>query len=139
MRSKTVPATIDDGVLISPSLIPNAGMGLFAQRAFRKGEYITLYDGEVLTREEANKRPCHTHMAAREGTIVDGLKTPVRGKGGGSFANGTLFEKESNAIIVCQLASLFVKAKRNIKSGEEILVCYGRRGFLRAMPSTHLP
>ena len=129
-------ATINNGVLILPSLIPDAGMGLFAQRTFRKGEYITLYDGEVVTRDEANRRR-HTHMAAREGIIVDGLKTQIEGRGGGSFANGTRLEKESNASIVCQLANLIIKAKRDIESGEEIIVCYGRRGFWRAMPSTH--
>lgn len=95
--------TIGNGVNVLPSTIKNAGNGLFALRFFRKNEFITLYDGEHMTRKEAWARESLTHMASREGIIVDGLKVPVQGRGGGSFANGCVTRKQSNAEIVANL------------------------------------
>lgn len=127
-------ASIDDGVMTSASRIPGAGLGLYAERPFVRGEYVTLYEGELISRAEAEARPCRTHIAAREGVIVDGIKSPARGRGGGSFANGSRLEKEANASIVARLGLLYLRAKRRIEPGEEIIACYGRRGFELAMP-----
>ena len=122
-------STIDNGIVVKPSNIENAGMGLFAQRDFKRGEYITLYDGEIVTRKEAWTRQALTHMASREGIVVDGLKVPLVGRGGGSFANSALSSGCANAEIVANLGRLIVRAKKDIAFDDEILVFYGRRGF----------
>lgn len=44
------------GVYVAPSRIPKAGKGLFAARAFKKGETICIYDGELLTTAQYDKR-----------------------------------------------------------------------------------
>ena len=128
-------ATVGHGVEVALSTIPNAGRGLFASEAFGRGAYITLYDGETITRKEALKRRL-THMAGREGVVVDGLKEPIRGRGGGSFANGTALTRDANASIVAWLGLLVLRARRDIAAGEEILVSYGRRGFAIAVGVT---
>ena len=126
-------STVENGVYVANSRIECAGNGLFASKYFKRGEYITLYDGETLTKKQAWKRPCLTHMAGREGVIVDGLKQPIVGRGGGSFANGSQLYHDSNAKIVAWLGYLVLRAKTNIEPDNEIIVHYGRRGFLLAM------
>ena len=121
-------STINNGVYIKQSNIENAGYGLFAQRNFEKNQHITLYDGEVLTKKEAGTREL-SHMASREGVVVDGLKKPIQGRGGGSFCNSASYQKYANAEIVAWLGYLIIKSKKYICKDEEILVFYGRRGF----------
>jgi hypothetical protein len=130
-------ATIDNGVRVAPSRIPEAGNGLFAAATFSRNSYITLYDGETLTAKEAWSRPLLTHMAGREGVVVDGIKRPISGRGGGSFANASRLSRDANAEIVAWLGLLVLRAKRTILDGEEIFVHYGRRGFALAMPTPH--
>ena len=126
--TKTI-ARVGQGVSVAPSTIPHAGNGLFATRSFRSSEYITEYEGEILTRKEAWERPILSHMVSREGVIVDGLKTPIAGRGGGSFSNSAMRSVDANASIVAVLGQLFLRARRHIAENEEILVYYGRRGF----------
>ncbi|MDX1961465.1 MAG: SET domain-containing protein-lysine N-methyltransferase [Leptospiraceae bacterium] len=42
--------------IVKKSLIPNAGLGLFTKRKFKKGESLGKYDGELLTEEECDRR-----------------------------------------------------------------------------------
>lgn len=121
--------TIDDGIYVKESDILNAGYGLFAAQFFDKNTYITLYDGENITRKEAWNRQRLSHMASREGIFVDGLKSPVKGRGGGSFSNGAYLKKHANAEIVAWLGYLIIKSTKQIMKDEEIIVFYGRRGF----------
>lgn len=133
MKLESLP-TIDNGIEVKPSTISGAGNGLFAKRIFRRGEYITLYEGELLTRHAAKLRPVLTHMASREGIVIDGLKLPIRGRGGGSFANGAKHVYETNAYICAYLGILVLRARLDIEIDTEIIVCYGRRGFDIACP-----
>ena len=121
--------TIGNGVEVRQSGIPNAGFGLFACKDFQKNEYITLYDGETMTRATAWKQKCVSHMATKEGITVDGLKVPIIGRGGGSFANSSMSVRTANAEICAWLGYLLIKSKQSIMKGEEIKVFYGRRGF----------
>jgi hypothetical protein len=133
MKHIATLSTIKNGVHVTESLIKGAGNGLFASKFYKRGDYITLYDGEIVSRKEAWHRPCLTHMAGREGVIVDGLKEPIVGRGGGSFANGSKLCRETNAEIVACLGCLVLRAKEDIESHSEIIVHYGRRGFDLAM------
>lgn len=139
-KSKTmrpiVLSTVGDGVFVQPSKIPKAGNGLYVSRPFKKGEYITLYDGETITRREAWSRSVLSHMATREGVTVDGLKDPIWGRGGGSFANASLLKSGANAELVAWLGLIVVRAVRPIDAWEEVLVYYGRRGFLLSCSHT---
>tara|TARA_B100000482_G_scaffold187441_1_gene166133 strand:- start:967 stop:1377 length:411 start_codon:yes stop_codon:yes gene_type:complete len=121
--------TIGDDIYVKESNIENAGYGLFAGKEFPPNTYITLYDGEIITRKEAWSRQKLSHMASREGIFVDGLKFPTSGKGGGSFSNSASFKKYANAEIVAWLGVLVIKSTKKITVDDEILVFYGRRGF----------
>lgn len=48
-------STVGFGVEVAPSSIPEAGMGLFASREFRRGELVTEYVGRIVSRSEAQE------------------------------------------------------------------------------------
>lgn len=93
----------DGGVLLRQSNIPNAGLGLFANRSFKPCEPITAYTGESVTHQEAIKRRkqgaashLRRHIALR--FAIDGSRAPdgmpivdasqqMQGRGVGAFAN----------------------------------------------------
>ena len=123
---------IGSGVDIRTSNIPSAGLGLFATRFFPKSHIVTEYIGNVLTRKEALALSSYTHLIGRNGTIIDGIRIPVSGLGGGSFANGATLLRHSNAIAIECLNRIFIQAIVDIEADEEIILHYGRRGFVIA-------
>jgi len=132
------PAVVDDGVEIGPSLIPNAGQGLFATREFARNELVTKYEGSIMTDQEARDKcaldPANaSHMRTMDShhLVIDGLReaTAAKGKGGGSFANESakpncIYFARWNASIAQN--EVYLKAKRKIAIGEEITTNYGR-------------
>jgi hypothetical protein len=134
-----VAATIGNGVLVHQ--VPGSGWGLFADREFKGGELITLYDGDCLTRAEACGRDIQTHMTYRAGFFVDGYpvassfrRDPQRvlGRGGGCFANHAtnaaanaetyLYSRDGTG-----MNSIFLRVKRGrtVARGDEITMYYG--------------
>ena len=151
--------TIGDGLEVRPSVLPvgeegeDPGNGLFATMDFSKGDVITIYDGEVIDSTLAKelgpdgrpKRP-QTHMKSIDRyTVIDGLKHPVAGRGGGSFLNDPRGHFPYNAEMVrvdCVEARgrnkgipvcVYVAATRDIRAGDEIYASYGARAFEIAM------
>ena len=129
-------ATIDDGISVRPSTIPNAGNGLFADRDFARGTIVTKYDGPIAMVPSAPPAAgATTHWASlMRGLVVQGLTSPVRGRGGGSFMNHV--PRGANATLVKNdnaerpYYGIYVKAKRNIAKGEEIFLTYGKDSVL---------
>lgn len=118
------------------STITGAGKGLYATREFMRGELITEYVGEIISREEARKRLERGEFHYL-GTLVpglyeiDGIRSPIFGVGAASLINHA---SSSNANVrwchiedrkVC-FRRLFAKATRDIHPGEEILINYGK-------------
>lgn len=65
-RIKSHLATINHGLQIKKSSIPNAGYGVFATRAYKKNELITYYHGAVGKRiEVADLDPAYKSHARR--------------------------------------------------------------------------
>ena len=118
------------GVWVKKSMIPAAGLGLFAASVFERGECITEYEGTVLSTTQAKALACQTHLcSAGRGIVIDGLRRPVMGRGGASFANdcvgnttGLLYNAEKTS----GLGRVYLKATRKIRIGEEIFWKYGR-------------
>ena len=133
------PATIGDGVEVQASLIPGAGRGLFAQRSFRKGQVITLYDGQKLSDRFAAARcfpqthinHCSRTYHGRHGgqhgndIYIDGIRDPEAGCGGGSFANHKQYKRDCNADFTIVLNDVYLTATCNISAAEEIYVYCG--------------
>lgn len=149
IRSKcgdtSLARTIGNGIAVRNSTIANAGRGLFATIAFRKGDTITEYDGEVIDIKEANRRRqhgLHSHIRSLvSGRLaVDGrLVKAEYGKGGASFINDIRDTTRYNAKL-CNTTKLingvnrsglpaiersFARATTDIPPGQEIFVNYG--------------
>lgn len=126
--------TIGNGVTVKPSLLPHAGNGLFTLRRFLKNELITEYCGKRISWEEACQLRClgkHSHIrkitALHE--AIDGLREPVLGQGGASFANDD--PDKINAVFTGRfdhgtaMERVYLKATRDLEADEEVYVSYG--------------
>lgn len=122
---------------IRPSSIPGAGMGLFANVPIKKGQRITYFDGMLISRERAkelrdiNK---HSHIISITTTpfCIDGFRgddeifdRECRGRG--SLLNDGRNVKTNNCKFESDYRGVNIKAKRDIRQGEELLVSYGRQ------------
>ncbi|WP_281646351.1 SET domain-containing protein-lysine N-methyltransferase [Parendozoicomonas sp. Alg238-R29] len=136
--------TIKNGIDVRKSTIPNAGNGLFAQRAFQEGEFITWYDGivEDISQERRKElQQCEDHevwshiRGVNQTRVVHGLQEPDEGRGGGSFLNDGFNAFLPANVEIIPLPSenipplpgeheLYVRAKRNIEEGEEFFYNY---------------
>lgn len=119
-------ATVGNGVAVKESTIKGSGLGLFATWAFRSSDIITEYAGPRISTSQAKQRSVQTHLKRlAPGVIINGLRTPKKGAGGGSFANHSA---EPNARFHDDNNSMWLRATKVIKPGEEILISYGRHG-----------
>ena len=116
-------------VLVRQSGLPKAGNGLYCGGvAFERGELITEYDGETLSLAAAKASPVQTHFARLAyGLVISGLRVPVSGRGGGSFANDCRSKPGYNAESCARLGKLYLRALRRIEPGEEIFWRYGNQ------------
>lgn len=133
--------TIGNGLDVSASLLQDAGRGLFATMDFFKGDVITIYEGEHIDKDDALMRNVKTHMASIcSRCVIDGIKDPKTGSGGGSFVNDPRLCRLRNAKFkrvdegYKSHYGVNLIATRDILSGEEIYASYGNRGFAYAMP-----
>ena len=125
-------ATIGYGVDVMQSTITTAGLGLFATRDFKTNEIITEYAGCIMSdRFQAAQCEVQTHIVRVSAAYnrqlgpdlyVDGDRTPVTGRGGGSFANHS---KTPNAELYPCDGKVFLRARAPITSKSEIFACYG--------------
>lgn len=118
-------AVVGDGVKVLPTA--HMGLGLFAMWQFSKGDIITEYAGKGVTVEEAKSKRVQTHIARAGGSYVYGLRRPVVGKGGGSFAN---HDAKPNAFLIEVGNKLYLKASQEIAPEAEITISYGKEGSL---------
>jgi hypothetical protein len=118
------------GLYIMRSTIPNAGFGLYADKPFRKGGVISVYNGRVVPEEEAGK---HTHsMVTSTGETVDGRFAWEDGDPLTSYAN-TLTASNKKTLNL-RINSAFrdtgrdieLVATANIPMDAEIFVDYGK-------------
>ena len=117
----------DENLRVKRSTVPNAGLGLFVARdRVRKGERITQYTGEDLTKAQVQQRYGERTgqyvYCASKNKCKDARRTDERGLGRWANApRGT--GKRANAKLT---TGNNLKAKRNIQPGQEVLVSYGR-------------
>lgn len=133
-------ATIGNGLEIKKSLIEGAGNGLFATRDFKKGEIITIYEGETINREKADELArkgldSHIRSLCLLRTAIDGIKNPKEafGKGGASFCNDASYQTDfqNNSKFAVNVDrhtgknTCFLKALKDIYEGDEVFASYG--------------
>lgn len=125
--------TVGNGLRVKKSFIPDAGFGLFATRDFLKNEYITHYEGDLISRQEALARrsrgeDSHIKCLHLMGDCIDGIKgnSAVKGCGGASLVNDARSQKGNNTRFETRNGTIWLRATRDIAKGEELLASYGR-------------
>ena len=125
-----------DGLQIKKSTVPNAGLGLFARRAFKKGEIVARYTGDLIETQAGEDRRdgfggSKYVLEMSERVSVDAARTNTADgrmcndpRGSGKRANVKFSVNQ-------QTKTATVRAKRAIAAGEELLLSYGR-GFWTA-------
>jgi SET domain-containing protein len=114
--------------MTSPSKVivkkSSAGLGLFAGKAFKKGQRIIEYTGETITAEEANRRGGRYLFELNDKKTIDG-------KGRENVARYINHSCRPNCYPELNFAEtrVFIIAKRNIKAGEELTYHYGPHYF----------
>jgi uncharacterized protein len=116
------------GLIIAPSQIKMAGLGMYTTRDIKKGQVIGEYKGEKLTTEQYNRRYAKADygaygMAIQRNLVYDARKTNsclcryICDYTGSGKKPNVEFQGEKKIIEVITL--------RKIKAGEELLVDYG--------------
>lgn len=116
---------------LKKSTIPNAGLGLFTDKAIKKGDTVIEYTGEIVTWPEALKRDKKGkggyvfHITDKHCIdaypVPDALAKYANDARGFSRVKG----KKNNSVYETRKKQAFIVATRNIDAGEEIFVWYG--------------
>ncbi len=98
-----------------------AGLGLFAGENIKKGELIIEYIGNILNKEEADKKTTSQYLfeVTRNKTIDGTPRWNVA-----RYCNHAC-EEAANSESEIKKGRVFIKAIKNIKEGEEICYDYG--------------
>lgn len=124
------------------------GRGLFADAAFAKGDYITQFTGEMITRSKADRRPCKRFMVSFGHALVidtcrnfeDVAKRASRGSsayGYAQYANHqpdpSLLNAKVDTLVIGPRRTqrtypntVWLRATRDINPGDQILYSYGK-------------
>lgn len=116
-----------DYISIKKSKIPKAGKGTFAKVDIPKGTTFGEYVGEVFTGDDISKAEgdylFSVSVKGKEVKIIDG-KDPGKSSWV-RFVNSPLKFEDGNAHFYQYDQKIFIKARKEIKKGEEILAYYG--------------
>jgi uncharacterized protein len=99
------------------------GLGLFATKPFRKGEYVVTYRGRLLSNDEAERREARGARYMFELNsrwTIDGSKRWNRAR----YVNHSC-RPNAEAVERRKPSRIVYVARRRIKPGEEITVDYG--------------
>jgi SET domain-containing protein len=102
----------------------SAGLGLFAEEPIKKGQLIIEYTGERISEEEANRRGGRYLFQVTDELVIDGKerKNTARYINHACKPNSEAEHDEDDDRI-------YIRAKKNIKEGEEITYHYGKEYF----------
>ncbi len=126
-------SVVGDGrIEIRESTIQGAGLGLFARTTFRRGDPITEYYGQIITREEALERRARgqdSHIRShigiewsidgqftRRGEPITDARVELEGRGAGALANDKA--RGANAEITFVDCSENVRRFRDFRRGK---------------------
>ncbi|HSZ71731.1 MAG TPA: SET domain-containing protein-lysine N-methyltransferase [Cytophagaceae bacterium] len=118
---------------VKESQIPRSGKGLFISIGKKKGDLISLFKGEILSYEEAEKRALRNEdgyfINMSNGTILDSMHVECFAK----YANDahgigkSKFKSNTEIRLTMQTDTACLIALRDIQAGEEIFCSYGKK------------
>lgn len=122
--------TDDIKLVIKKSTLPGAGKGLFTKSFIPSGTRIIEYKGRVTTWSEVKEKEADNVyiMYVNRNHVINAQ--PYR-KALARYANdakgvGKIKGLRNNAVYTTVKKRVYIKATRDIKAGEEILVDYGK-------------
>ena len=125
-----IEAPESDYLYIQDSQIPNAGKGLFTAIDIYPNEIISLFKGEILTDEEAQKRVSEENdryfINMLDGSILDSMNVDCFAKYANdaeAFSKSTF--KNNSKITLDDDDNVCIVATKKIKSQHEIFCSYG--------------
>ena len=117
-------------LVIKKSTLPQAGKGLFTRYFIPAGTHIIEYKGRVTTWNEVKEKEADNAyiMYVNRDHVINAL--PYK-KALARYANdakgvGKIRGLRNNAVYATVKKRVYIKAIRDIKAGEEILVDYGK-------------
>ncbi len=108
-----------EGVVVKRS---SAGLGLFATRAFKKGERIIEYFGRVISKAEEYKSRSQYLFEINSRKTIDGSSRE-------NFARYINYSHKPNCEPNIVKGRVWIDAIKNIKTGEELSYDYGDEFF----------
>ena len=126
----TIEAPESDYLYIQDSQIPNAGKGLFTAIDIYPNEIISLFKGEILTDNEAQKRVSEGKdryfINMLDGSILDSMHVDCFAKyANDAEAFSKLEFKNNSKITLDDDDNVCIVATKKIKSQQEIFCSYG--------------
>lgn len=118
-------------LVVKKSKLKGAGKGLFTKRDIKKGERIVEYIGEIVTEAELDRRAENDIFGyaffISKNKCIDAYYTPNELARYANDASGLKRIKgiRNNSCYDVYKNTGWIKAEKNIKAGEEILVSYG--------------
>jgi len=116
---------------VKKSQIPGSGKGLYIKRDVKKGERFLEYLGEIITEKELEKRAekdlyGYAFYISKK-KCIDAYNTPDALARYANDAKGLTKVKglKNNCCYEVWKSRGWIKAEKDIKAGEEILVAYG--------------
>ena len=125
-----IEAPESDYLYIQDSQIPNAGKGLFTAIDIYPNEIISLFKGEILTDNEAQKRVSEGKdryfINMLDGSILDSMHVDCFAKyANDAEAFSKLEFKNNSKITLDDDDNVCIVATKKIKSQQEIFCSYG--------------
>ncbi len=102
----------------------SAGLGLFANRAYKRGDHIIEYTGEKITEEEANERGGQYLFTLNKNFVIDG-----KGRENISRYINHACKPNAEAVYDEDEQKIDIVARKKILPGEEITYDYGKDFF----------
>jgi SET domain-containing protein len=114
---------------VDDSTIPHTGKGLFTLQDVNKGELIVEYTGEITTWDEVKHDASNVYIYfVSEDYVINAKNTPEVIARYANDAHGLtrVKGKFNNSRFINVDGKIFIKATKQIKAGDEILVDYGK-------------
>jgi uncharacterized protein len=102
----------------------SAGLGLFATTAYKKGDLVTEYTGQIISEAEANRRGGKYLFELNDHWTIDG-------KARSNLARYINHSCRPNCYpeLNADETKVFIYAKKNIAAGDELTYHYGKNYF----------